>query len=72
MLVKAQLSQVGDGAVKAALVMARCCYQVMLATVLPSHVANGVVEVTWPWRNVDAESCWQWCCQAMLVMALLR
>jgi hypothetical protein len=25
-----------------------------------SHASDGVVEVTWPQRNVDAESCWQW------------
>jgi hypothetical protein len=31
---------------------------------LPSHASDGAGEVTWPWRNVSAES--------MLVMVLLR
>jgi hypothetical protein len=25
--------------------------------VLPSHVGDGAAGVTWPWRDVDAESC---------------
>jgi hypothetical protein len=29
----------------------------MLATVLLSHVGDGAVRVTWPRRDVDAESC---------------
>jgi hypothetical protein len=37
---------------------------------LPSHARDNAVEVTWPWRDVDAESCWQQCCRVMLSMAL--
>jgi hypothetical protein len=29
----------------------------MLATVLPGHAGDGIAVVTWPWRDVDAESC---------------
>jgi hypothetical protein len=34
----------------------------MLATVLPSHVVDGIAEASWPWRDVDAESCSRRCC----------
>jgi hypothetical protein len=43
----------------------------MLATVLPSHADDGIAESTWPWRDVDVESCWQRRCQVMLATALL-
>jgi hypothetical protein len=26
---------------------------------LLSHAGDGATEVTWPWRDVDVESCWQ-------------
>jgi hypothetical protein len=29
-----------------------------METVLLSHAGDGAVEVTWPHRNIDAESCW--------------
>jgi hypothetical protein len=29
----------------------------MLAIVLPGHAGDGIAVVTWPWRDVDAESC---------------
>jgi hypothetical protein len=32
----------------------------MLATVLLSHAGDSAAGVTWPWRNVDVESCEQW------------
>jgi hypothetical protein len=30
----------------------------MLTTMLLSNVGNGIADVTWPHRDVDAESCW--------------
>jgi hypothetical protein len=42
----------------------------MLAIAMPSHAGGGAVEMTWPWRDVDAESCRRWHCRVMLVMAL--
>jgi hypothetical protein len=44
----------------------------MLVMVLPSHVGDDAVEVTWPSCDVDAESCWRHCCRVMLMMVLLR
>jgi hypothetical protein len=41
------------------LAAARCRCRVMLAIMLPRHVGDGVVGVTWPRRDVNAESCWQ-------------
>jgi hypothetical protein len=38
--------------------MVRCRCRVMLAMMLSSHAGDSVVEVTWPQRDVDAESCW--------------
>jgi hypothetical protein len=35
----------------------------MLATVLSSLVGYDAAEATWPWRDVAAESSWQWCYQ---------
>jgi hypothetical protein len=29
----------------------------VLAIVLSSHAGHVAVEATWPWRNVDVESC---------------
>jgi hypothetical protein len=26
----------------------------------PSHYDNNAIEATWPWHNVDAESCRRW------------
>jgi hypothetical protein len=45
---------------------------------LPSHVGDEVAElagdgaagVTLPGHDVDAESCWRWCCWVILVMVL--
>jgi hypothetical protein len=42
----------------------------MLASMLLSHAGDGATEVTWSWRDVNAESCGQQCCRVMLVMAL--
>jgi hypothetical protein len=39
-------------------------------TVLPSHAGDDAVKATWPWRDVDVESCWRWCYQVMLAMVL--
>jgi hypothetical protein len=58
----------------------RCQCWVMLAIALsrrlghgmmymPSFVGDGVVEATWPWHDVYAESCWWWCCQCDLAVA---
>jgi hypothetical protein len=30
----------------------------MLATMLLSHAGDGTAEATWPWHDVEAESCW--------------
>jgi hypothetical protein len=62
-------SPIGDGATKATLVMARCRCRVMLATVLPSHPSDGAAKVTWPRRDVSAESCWRQCFRGILAMA---
>jgi hypothetical protein len=40
--------------------------------VLLSHVDDGAVEATWPWRDVDVESCRRQCGRVMLAMALPR
>jgi hypothetical protein len=50
-------SHAGDGAVKAALVVARCCCRVMLVTMLSSHIGDDATEATWSRRDVAAESC---------------
>jgi hypothetical protein len=42
----------------------------MLATMLPNHGRDDAAKSTWPRRDVDAESCWQQCCQVMLTLAL--
>jgi hypothetical protein len=42
----------------------------MIVMVLPSHADDGAARVTWPWRDVNVESCWRWRCRVMLVMAL--
>jgi hypothetical protein len=42
----------------------------MIATMLLSHSSNDAAEVTWPWRDVDAESCWRQCYRVMLTMVL--
>jgi hypothetical protein len=39
---------------------------------LPSHASDGTTEVTWPWRDVGAESCWRWFCRVDLVVARCR
>jgi uncharacterized protein (DUF2062 family) len=44
----------------------------MLGTMLLSHAGDGAAETTWPWHDVDTQSCWRQCCQVMLVMALPR
>jgi hypothetical protein len=55
-------SHAGDGIANSTLVVAWCCYQVMLAMAL--------LRWCWPWHDVIAESCWWWCYQALLVMTL--
>jgi hypothetical protein len=42
----------------------------MLVTVLSSHAGDDAAEVTLSQCDVDAESCWRWCCQVMLVIVL--
>jgi hypothetical protein len=44
----------------------------MLATMLPSHDGDGAAMVTWPWCDVDAESCWRQWWRVMLARALPR
>jgi hypothetical protein len=39
-------------------------------TMLLSHASDGATWVTWPWRDVDAESYWRQCCRVMPVAAL--
>jgi hypothetical protein len=43
-----------------------------LATMLSSHAGDGAAEMTWSWRNVDAESFWRQCYRVMLTMVLSR
>jgi hypothetical protein len=70
------LSHASDNAAKSccrgdlAAVRSRC--RVILATMLPSHAGDDAAEVTWPRRDIDAESCWQQCYQVMLVMTQPR
>jgi hypothetical protein len=33
-----------------------------------SHASNNATGVTWPYRDVDAESCWWRCCRANSVV----
>jgi hypothetical protein len=47
-----------DVAAKVTLVVARYRCRVMLVTALSSHAGDGAAEVTWPWCDVTAESCW--------------
>jgi hypothetical protein len=42
----------------------------MLAMVLSSHARDGTTKVTWPRRDVDAESCWRWRYRVMLAVVL--
>jgi hypothetical protein len=53
-------SHAGDG--RGDMAMEQCRCRVMLTIVLPSHAGDGDAEATWPWSDVDIESCWQWCC----------
>jgi hypothetical protein len=39
---------------------------------LPSHAGDSATEATWSWRDVDAKSCWRWCCRADLAMMQCR
>jgi hypothetical protein len=50
----------------------RCRCRVMLATMLLSHAHDDAAEVTWPQRDVDAESSRRQCCRVMLVTTLPR
>jgi hypothetical protein len=43
----------------------------MLVMVLLSQDNDDTAGVTWPRRDVDAESCWRQCCRVMLAMTLL-
>jgi hypothetical protein len=36
-----------------------------------SHASDGVVEATWPWCGVTAESCRQWCCQGDITRGVM-
>jgi hypothetical protein len=38
--------------------------------VLPSHASDGADGATWPWSDVDIESCWRQCCRVLLVISL--
>jgi hypothetical protein len=38
--------------------------------VLLSHAGDSAARATWPRRDVDTESYWQWCCRAMLATVL--
>jgi hypothetical protein len=55
-------SPTGNVTAEAMLLVVRCRYRVMLATVLPSHASDGATEATWPWHDVRVESCWRQCC----------
>jgi hypothetical protein len=44
----------------------------MLAMVLLSYTSDSAIGVIYPRRDVDAESCWRWCCRVMLATALSR
>jgi hypothetical protein len=55
---------------RGSLAVVQCRYQVMQATMLPSHASDGAVGMTWPRGNVDVESCWRQCCRVMLATAL--
>jgi hypothetical protein len=48
----------------------QCRCRVMLEIMLSSHTGDDATEATWPWRDVDAESCWGRCCRVMLVIVL--
>jgi hypothetical protein len=50
-------SHTDDSVADATLVVARCRCRVMPATMLSIHAGDDVAEVTWPRRDVDAESC---------------
>jgi hypothetical protein len=63
-------SPTGDDAADATLVTVRCRCWVILATVVLSHTGDGAVETTWPWRDVDVESCWWQYCRVLLVTVL--
>jgi hypothetical protein len=39
---------------------------------LLSPAGDGTVEVTWPWCDVIAKSCWRRCYRVILAMALPR
>jgi hypothetical protein len=41
------------------LAAARCICRVISAIMPPSHAGDDATEVTWPWRDVDAKSCWR-------------
>jgi hypothetical protein len=42
----------------------------MLTMVLLSHAGDCAAMVTWSGCDIDAESCWQQCYQAMLAMVM--
>jgi hypothetical protein len=56
MLATVLLSPTGDDASEMTLVVTRCRCRVMLTTVLPSHASDDATEVTWPRRDVGAQS----------------
>jgi hypothetical protein len=37
-----------------------------------SHAGGDTTEVTWPLRDIDAESCWRQCYRVMMATALPR
>jgi hypothetical protein len=59
-------SPIGDSAVEATMVVARCRCRVMLTIVLPSYASDGTIEATWPRCDVGADSWWRRRCRGDL------
>jgi hypothetical protein len=72
MLIMAPLSHASNGIAKATLAMAWCSCRVMQAMTLLNHASDDAAKATWPQRDVNVESCWQWGCRVILAMALSR
>jgi hypothetical protein len=51
------------------LAVARCRYQVMLVTMLVGYAVKGPTIATWPWCDLDTESCWRRRCWGDLAAA---
>jgi hypothetical protein len=54
------------------LAIARCRYRVMLARMLSSHAGDNIARATWPWHDVDVESCWWQSCRGDLAVTRCR